>query len=230
MDYRSTENIGRREIRWQKKSYRQQEESSLVNFPSNEEFREALTEKDLYLTIRSKGVKYLLYALEEKSPFPKGLPEYTDETITIEHVMPQTPTERWKGYLSSSDLESYEVYLHRLGNLALTNYNSEMSNKSFDEKKEIYKGSKFYYTTKLSDVSKWSSAVISKRGGELADAALKVWNYQRHIRRQEQHMILCTHWIRIQNSMHIPNLKYCTSVKMSLPSAHGAIFYLSYVE
>ena len=39
-------------------------------FPSNEEFREALTEKDLYLTIRSKGVKYLIYALEEKSPFP----------------------------------------------------------------------------------------------------------------------------------------------------------------
>lgn len=144
-------------------------------FPSNEEFREALTEKDLYLTIRSKGVKYLLYALEEKSPFPKGLPEYTDETITIEHVMPQTPTEKWKGYLSTSDLESYEVYLHRLGNLALTNYNSEMSNKSFDEKKGIYKGSKFYYTTKLSDVPKWSSAVISKRGGELADAALKVW-------------------------------------------------------
>ncbi len=146
-------------------------------FPTDEDFVKALTQKDLYLTIRSKGVKYLLYALEENSPFPKGLPNYFDETMSVDHIVPQSLSDEWKKYLSQTDVENYDTYLHRLGNLTLTNYNSEMSNKSFEEKKVIYRGSNYYYTRKLGDISQWSSAAISKRGKELAEEALKIWHF-----------------------------------------------------
>lgn len=152
-------------------------------FPSDVEFMDALINKDLYQTLRSKGTKYLLYTLEANSPFPKGLPPFDDDTITIEHVMPQTLNAQWKLYLSRETMGAYESSLHRLGNLALTNYNGEMSNKDFDTKKSIYKDSKFYYTTRLKDYDEWQIHEINERSKALAAEALKIWilpeQYQR---------------------------------------------------
>jgi len=144
-------------------------------FPSDAEFRDALVYKDLYQTLRSRGAKYLLYTLESHSPFPKGLPPFNDETISIEHIMPQTLNAEWKIYLSKETMQAYESSLHRLGNLALTNYNGEMSNKSFAEKKKIYKGSKYYYTTKILEYDEWQIQQINERSKNLADEALKIW-------------------------------------------------------
>ena len=144
-------------------------------FPTDAEFMDALINKDLYQTLRSKGVKYFLYMLETHSPFPKGLPSFDDETITVEHIMPQTLNTQWKIYLTKTTMENYDTSLHRLGNLALTNYNGEMSNKDFNEKKKIYKDSKFYYTTRIVDYEKWQIAEINDRSQNLADQALKVW-------------------------------------------------------
>ena len=96
-------------------------------FPSDAEFLDALVSRDLYQVLRSRGTKYLLYMLEMHSPFPKGLPPFEDESITIEHIMPQTLTDKWKQYLTPETMEHYEEALHRLGNLALTTYNGEAS-------------------------------------------------------------------------------------------------------
>ena len=144
-------------------------------FPSDEEFTEALTNKDLYQTLRSRGAKYLLYTLEAHSPFPKGLPSFNDESLSIEHIMPQTLNANWKNYLSRNTIENYESLLHRLGNLALTNYNGEMSNKTFDEKKKVYKESKFYYTTRIVGYDTWQIESINARSKALAKAALEIW-------------------------------------------------------
>ena len=145
-------------------------------FPSDTEFINSLINKDLYQTLRSKGTKYLLYLLETYSPYPKGLPSFDDDTITIEHIMPQTLNNQWENYLTTETLENYESLLHRLGNLTLTNYNGEMSNKSFDDKKEIYKDSKFYYTTHLVRYNKWQINEINNRSQMLANEACKIWN------------------------------------------------------
>ncbi len=144
-------------------------------FPSDAEFVNALVHKDLYQTLRSKGTKYLLYMLESYSPFPKGLPSFDDDTVTIEHIMPQTLNAKWKNYLTKETMENYESSLHRLGNLALTNYNGEMSNKSFDDKKDIYKDSKFYYTTRITQYDKWQINEINDRSQKLANEARNVW-------------------------------------------------------
>lgn len=144
-------------------------------FPSDAEFTDALIHKDLYQTLRSRGTKYFLYTLEAYSQFPKGLPPFDDETISVEHIMPQTLTAQWKIYLSKETMENYESALHRLGNLALTNYNGEMSNKDFKDKKPIYKESKFHYTTCINDYSEWQIAEINDRTKKLAAEALKIW-------------------------------------------------------
>lgn len=144
-------------------------------FPSDAEFNDALVNKDIYHVLHSKGTKYFLYMLESHSPFPKGLPSVNDETITVEHIMPQTLNNKWKVYLSKETMEHYEDSLHKLGNLTLTSYNGEMSNKTFEEKKAIYKDSNFYWTRRLEDVDNWQFASINDRSQSLAEEALKIW-------------------------------------------------------
>ena len=73
-------------------------------------------------------------------------------------------------------MENYESSLHRLGNLALTNYNGEMSNKDFKDKKKIYKESKFYYTTGIVQYDEWQIKEINDRSQKLASEALKIWS------------------------------------------------------
>lgn len=71
--------------------------------------------------------------------------------LPIEHVMPQTLNDEWKNYLTDETLENYDVLVTKLGNLALTNYNSEMSNNSLEEKQKIYKESNFYNARGLTE-------------------------------------------------------------------------------
>ena len=144
-------------------------------FPSDAEFEDALVNRDLYQVLRSRGTKYLLYMLEMHSPFPKGLPSFDDETITIEHIMPQTLTTHWKHYLTPETMEHFDEALHRLGNLALTTYNGEMSNKSFEEKKQIYSGTNFHYTRLIDHYDVWQIKQINERSKKLAEQALLIW-------------------------------------------------------
>lgn len=61
---------------------------------------------------------------------------HIDSSITIEHIMPQSKklSDKWIKALGDNWKEVHNVYLHTIGNLTLTGYNSEMSNKFFIEK------------------------------------------------------------------------------------------------
>ncbi len=155
-------------------------------FPSDKDFLDALVYKDLYRALRSKGMKYLLYILEMNSPFSKGLPLITDDSITVEHVMPQTLTAEWKSYLTKNTMENYENLLHRLGNLTLTNYNGEMSNKSYSEKCKIYSESNFHYTRHICDYPRWQMPDIDDRSKALAAEALKIWPFPQEYHKEEK--------------------------------------------
>lgn len=144
-------------------------------FPSDDDFTHALLQKDLYQVLRSRGTKYMLYMYEIRYSHDKGLPAFDDETLSVEHIMPQTLSDEWRKYLDEETLVNYDTQVIRLGNLALTNFNSEMSNKSFEEKQKIYKESNFHYTRVLADKKKWSMAEISKRTEEMAKEALEIW-------------------------------------------------------
>ena len=145
-------------------------------FPSDNEFRTALVEKNVYTFLRSRGTKYLLYELEMHAPYKKAIQPFDTDTITVEHIMPQKLNTDWKNSLSSKDLISYKDVVHNLGNLTLTNYNSEMSNKSFEEKEKNYINSGFYYTRKVADEEQWNCESIQKRSEQLAKQALLIWS------------------------------------------------------
>lgn len=155
-------------------------------FPDDNEFKQALTQKDMYQTLRSKGTKYMLYMFELHSPYHKGIPSFDDETLSIEHIMPQTITDEWKETINSETLENYDVLVTRLGNLTLTNYNSEMSNKTFAEKKEVYENSNLYYTRELVNYKKWTDKEINRRSEKMANDALKIWKFPEQYQKQKK--------------------------------------------
>ncbi|MCV3322549.1 DUF262 domain-containing HNH endonuclease family protein [Pediococcus ethanolidurans] len=99
-----------------------------------------------------KTTRFILISLERNygTFFNKSNPDSLDDydsngnlRWSIEHIIPQGIhlLDTWKDTLSPDDrdlaTEIQAQYVHRLGNLTLTPYNSEMGNKSFVEKKEF---------------------------------------------------------------------------------------------
>ncbi|GAA9635262.1 hypothetical protein HpHA98_08170 [Helicobacter pylori] len=94
--------------------------------------------------------------------------------------MPQTLTEEWEKDLGENFQEIHDKYLHTIGNLTLTGYNPEYSNKSFQEKQGIEKGFKdspLKLNQSLKDLESFGEKEIKKRANDLADLALKIWTY-----------------------------------------------------
>ncbi|GHQ63293.1 hypothetical protein JP0074_08240 [Helicobacter pylori] len=94
--------------------------------------------------------------------------------------MPQTLTEEWEKDLGENFKEIHNKYLHTIGNLTLTGYNPEYSNKFFQEKRDMEKGFKdspLRLNQSLRDLESFGEEEIKKRANDLADLALKIWTY-----------------------------------------------------
>ncbi len=94
--------------------------------------------------------------------------------------MPQTLTPEWQRDLGENFQAIHEKYLHTIGNLTLTGYNSKYSNNSFQEKRDMEKGfkqSSLKLNQSLKDLESFGEKEIEKRASDLADWALKIWTY-----------------------------------------------------
>ena len=149
----------------QKDSYRR--------FPGDEEFRAAFVSKDVY-NFRLRN--YLLRKLENT-----GQKELVNiESCTIEHIMPQNPniSKAWQQELGSDWKTVHSLYLHTIGNLTLTGYNSELSDRSFQEKRTMTGGfeeSPLRLNKSLKSVEHWNKDEIEKRAALMAEQAVKIW-------------------------------------------------------
>ncbi len=141
------------------------------SFPSDAEFMEDLQTKDLYLSLRSAGVRYLLYKIE--GFMTKEV--VTNENATIEHILPQTISKEWRDYLSKQNDNSYDIYIHRLGNLTLTKENSKLSNNLFKDKLFEYEESNYKITRQLVKYKDWTSKEIKSRSIKLSELATEIW-------------------------------------------------------
>ena len=144
-------------------------------FPLDKTFKNLLETKDLYNSLKSKKCKYMLYCLERFFN-KKELPEYSQGSV--EHIMPQNDeSKEWIDYLNSKmDLMNRDYYLHTLGNLTISGYNSEESDKLFDLKKDnYYVNSNYTITRQLTDYKDWTSKEIKNRADKLSKAALLIW-------------------------------------------------------
>jgi uncharacterized protein with ParB-like and HNH nuclease domain/predicted transport protein len=141
-------------------------------FPTDKEFREGLETRDVY---DMRQCHYLLDRLENDSK-----EKIDTSSFTIEHVMPQNEELRpeWQAMLGAEWESVQEVWLHRLGNITLTGYNSEYSDRPFNEKKTIAGGfneSPLRLNRFIRDQPKWTAAEMEERGKLLAEKALTLW-------------------------------------------------------
>lgn len=142
-------------------------------FPSDAEFAKELQVKDVY-NLRARN--YLLESLEN---WNRKEWIHTDN-YTIEHILPQNPnlSREWRAELGEDWKNVQDKYLHTLGNLSLTGYNSELSDRPFSEKKVIHGGfdsSPLFLNESVRSTQVWNEASILKRASLLADRALQVW-------------------------------------------------------
>lgn len=147
--------------------------ASYRRYPRDYEFRQEFLVKDVY---NFRGRNYLLRKLENherKEPVPIL-------AYTIEHVMPQTLSEDWEDELGENSRDAQEKYLHTAGNLTLTGYNPELSNRSFREKQDMeggFRDSPLRLNRSLAQAEKWDEEAIRERAAELAEKALQIWVY-----------------------------------------------------
>lgn len=146
---------------------------SYRRFPDDDEFQRDLQERDLY-NFRSRS--FWLRRLENhgrKESVPLG--EYT-----IEHILPQNPDlpAAWREALGPEWERVQKKWLHTLGNLTLTGYNTEYRDHPFAIKRDMkggFKESPIRLNTGLGTLDKWDEAAIQARAGHLAKMAIVVW-------------------------------------------------------
>lgn len=150
--------------------------SGYRRFPTDIEFADSFELKDVYNTTRIR--KYLLGRLENHNRKEKvNIEEYT-----IEHIMPQNKelSQKWKDDLGHDWEEIHEKYLHTVGNLTLTGYNSEMSDKPFLEKRNMEGGfasSPIRLNSELAKLEIWGKSEILERSKTLAKKSITIWKY-----------------------------------------------------
>lgn len=146
---------------------------SYRRFPGDEEFHRDLQTRDLY-NFRSRSYwlrRFENYGRKERVP----VDEYT-----IEHILPQNEdlSDAWRSALGPDWQRVQQEWLHTLGNLTLTGYNSEYSDRPFPEKRDMlggFKDSPLKLNASLGQLDHWDELAIKVRAGHLAEMALSVW-------------------------------------------------------
>ena len=144
-------------------------------FPDDDKFATAFVSRDIY-TMRSRN--FILSHLENygnKAPI-------IIENYTIEHIMPQNSSlsPEWQQMLGANWREVQKTYLHTIGNLTLTAYNSEMSDHPFMVKMDMeggFKESALRLNAYVIKLNEWNEQTIKERAALLADKAKQIWAY-----------------------------------------------------
>ncbi|WQU98695.1 DUF262 and DUF1524 domain-containing protein [Helicobacter pylori] len=150
-------------------------------FPNDLEFKELFITRDFY---EFKKIHTFLTRLENsdtKEPV-------NTEGCSVEHIMPQTLTWEWQRDLGENLEAINEKYLHTIGNLTLTGYNSEYSNNSFQEKRDMengFKQSSLKLNQGLKNLEVFGEKEILDRASDLANLALKIWVSPKTLKEKE---------------------------------------------
>ena len=150
-----------------------QQMTSKDAMPSDADFMQALKERNLYR--KNALCKYLLAAIENQ-----GKEKIVTDNLTIEHIMPQNKnlSTAWQKMLGDDWEAVRERYLHTLGNLTLTGYNSELGDRPFPEKQEMLDEAVTHTTVLYSDVkdkTEWNATTIEDRAKRLTGLIMKIF-------------------------------------------------------
>lgn len=142
--------------------------------PDDKTFILALKQNNLYR--KNALCKFLLTAIENQ-----GKEQLVTDNLTIEHIMPQNKnlSTVWQKMLGEDTWQSVqEKYLHTLGNLTLTAYNSELGDKPFVVKQQELDDVKTKVVVLYADVkgrTTWDADAIEQRADRLAGIIVKLY-------------------------------------------------------
>ena len=147
--------------------------TSKDTIPTDADFVRALKERNLYR--KNALCKYLLAAVENQ-----GKEKVVMDNLTIEHILPQNKnlSTAWQKMLGEDWENVRDRYLHTLGNLTLTAYNSELGDRPFAEKQDLLSETMTHVTVLYSDVKDkklWTEIEIEARAKRLSDAILRLF-------------------------------------------------------
>ena len=150
-----------------------QQMTSKDAIPSDEDFILALKGRNLYR--KNALCKLLLASIENQ-----GKEKLITDNLTIEHVMPQNEnlSTSWQKMLGEDWMTIRDRYLHTLGNLTLTGYNSELGDLPFDVKKDklTEKATKVVVlNSDVTDKDMWNSDAMDKHAERLTKEILKLF-------------------------------------------------------
>ncbi len=143
------------------------------DWPTDQRFRAGFVTFAAYLSSRLWRTRMILELLERT--FWGKEKVVVGENVTIEHVMPQTLDDGWRTALGADFANVHGTWLHTIGNLTLSSYNSELGNRPFPEKRDILKASGFAMNRAIAEAPDWTATRIEDRGKALADLAATVW-------------------------------------------------------
>jgi hypothetical protein len=138
--------------------------------PNDDELRDRLRTINFYNLGRSRNYPRLMLSMVE-GHLTKSRPVWNDSKLQLEHILPQTLTEKWKTELGEDAERIHQEYINNIGNLTLIRHNQELGKKPFSEKKKTYEGSSGLQVTQnyVLDRAKWDKEAIERRRDYLID-------------------------------------------------------------
>ncbi len=138
-------------------------------WPTDVEFKEGWMHTQIY---HSRACQIILECIEEYYDHHE-MPAF--ERSSIEHVMPQSLTRDWSEMLGADATYVHGQWLHTIGNLTLTGYNSELGNRPYGEKREKFASSHFEVNRYFRAHAGWGSTEIQERAQALFEIATQLW-------------------------------------------------------
>ena len=139
--------------------------------PTDDDVRDSLSKKNAYILSHTRT---FFDVVEMDSPI-----EISYKNLTVEHIMPQTPTEYWKSCCGVSE-EEYSSLVNLIGNLTLADKstNSKIGNQNFETKKtELGKVGRINLTRDILVSDEWNKDAIIKRNNRLTELFIETFPY-----------------------------------------------------
>ncbi|MCA0172972.1 HNH endonuclease family protein [Bacillus sp. RAR_GA_16] len=144
-----------------------------------------ITFRQNFLQFKTKNNELAFYLLEELEKYKLSgvVPLDQSPSQHLEHIMPRSLSRaknRQGEWNKVRDLESYNDYKFRLGNLLIleSEINQRASNRDFEFKKSCYVDSGLHYPIKITEIEDWNFEKIEERQKDMAEDALLIWNYE----------------------------------------------------
>ncbi|MEE1175851.1 MAG: DUF262 domain-containing protein [Paludibacteraceae bacterium] len=148
-------------------------------FPSDEEVAGDFISRQIYKMPTNQRM-FIIERMENRDNNERHdvVKELSEKNITIEHIMPQTLSDKWKKALGDDWERIHHQYLHTMANITLTGYNSQYSNLTFAEKRDMEKGFKdsaFRLNNYVKSCNQWTEKELKEREQDLLKVFMALW-------------------------------------------------------